>query len=155
MAGELSTGFPTDRDGINPGHPGFETNTVHRCVENHILLKIGKFLLFIHSWKKKKKVKVVTWDQSFCDFSVWLNLKWNVTGPRSLRANEKFGVHCYRTELNPSHRKVAWELVKSRNLVSCKYLIKYRINALYIDRDWPDFNYFSIYKSHLGERARE
>lgn len=86
------------------------------------LQKIGKFLLLMISGKKK--VKVVTWDWDFCDFSVWLNLKWSVTGPRSLRANEKFSVHCYRTELNPIYRKVVWELANRRNLISCKYPIK-------------------------------
>lgn len=56
MAGELSTGFPTDRDGINPGHPGFETNTVHRCVENHILIAQNREISFPRAlWGKKKK----------------------------------------------------------------------------------------------------
>lgn len=59
---KLSDGFPTDKGGINLGHPGFETNTVHRCVENHILncTKWGNFFPSCSQGKKKSKWSLET-----------------------------------------------------------------------------------------------
>lgn len=92
--------FPIDSGGINLGHTRFEINTAHRCIETQRQkAKLGKFHLFLFLGRNKR----AEWSLetgSFCDFSVWLNLKWCVTGPRSLRADEKLTVHCYRTELN-------------------------------------------------------
>lgn len=86
---------------INLGHTQFEINTAHRCIETQRQKsKLGKFHLFLF-FGENKRAEWSLETGNFCDFSVWLNLKWGVTGPRSLRANEKLTVHCYRTELNP------------------------------------------------------
>lgn len=49
-----NSGFPTDRGGINFGHPGFETNTVYRCVENHILTAQNREISSLHAFRKER-----------------------------------------------------------------------------------------------------
>lgn len=60
VVAKLMAGFPTDRGGINLGHPGFETNTVHWCVENHILTAQNGEFPSLHAFMGEKKVKLVT-----------------------------------------------------------------------------------------------
>lgn len=57
VAAGLRAGFPTDRDGINLGHPGLETHTVHRYVENHTLTAQNREISFLPALRKKEKKK--------------------------------------------------------------------------------------------------
>ena len=73
---------------------------------------------------------------------------------KELKGNGKFTVHCYRTEPNPVYRKVVWELANRRNSVSCKCLIKHRVNSFKVDKDWIAFNYF-LSINHIQMKEQE
>ena len=50
-----SAGFLTETGSINVGHPEFEANTVHRCMENHIWTAQNRQISSLLAFRKKKK----------------------------------------------------------------------------------------------------
>ena len=65
-----SAGFLTETGSINVGHPEFKANTVHRCMENHILTAQNRQISPLLAFREIKRSK---WSLETRAFLIFLS----------------------------------------------------------------------------------